>query len=94
MDKRAILIASLLFTGCAVGYANEHRAVGVVLGNSEISSCSGADMETVKETVEAISGGPVEIVPDCPRVKGGTISITAGGVITTVVSFLAGWIMP
>ena len=30
-------------------------------------------------------------VDGCPKVEGGSISITAGGVITSIVSFLAGW---
>ena len=78
MDKRlhAVVIAVLL-TGCAIGYSDTHKAIGVAVGNAEISSCGEAPVEDV----------------DCPKVEGGSISITAGGVITSLVSFLTGWLM-
>lgn len=87
---RKVLLVSILLTSCAVGYSSRDKAVGIAIGDAEISACEGAD---IAEPVAAMTGSSVEVVPDCPRVRGGAISITGGGVITSLASFLVGWIL-
>jgi len=95
MAKRTISITlvCLMFYGCAVGYASEYSAYGVAVGDAEVSSCAPADVSSIAGVVREAKGAESTSVPDCPRVKGGTVSITGGGLITSLVSFIGGlWI--
>lgn len=87
MDKW-LLIASLTLSGCATGIATKDYAYGVAIGDAEISACAPASTEALAGVVDTKGS-----VPECPRVKGGTVSITGGGILTAILSFISGWVL-
>lgn len=49
-----LMLLCVVLMGCAVGYTSEGRAIGIVAGQAELSSCQpGAEIQTC----QAITGG-------------------------------------